>query len=100
MYCWHTGVVTNSMGRVSLVVDMVNKLQVGVKVGTHSQYYYIAQALKAHCKSRRNKFWGTLSKVYFSDLWTGTATVAAVLLLFMTLVGTVASVMQTYKSFQ
>ncbi|EFH63256.1 hypothetical protein ARALYDRAFT_315636 [Arabidopsis lyrata subsp. lyrata] len=94
------GVVTNNIGRVSLVVDMVNKLQVGVKVGNTSQYFYIAEDLRAHCKSRRKRCWATLRKVYFSDLWTGTATLAAAFLLLLTLVGTVASVIQAYKSFK
>ncbi|WZZ31342.1 hypothetical protein YC2023_014743 [Brassica napus] len=56
--------------------------------------------LKAHYKSRRNRYWATLSKVYFPDLLTGTATCAAVFLLFLTLIGTVASVIQAYKSFE
>ncbi|KAG7589028.1 hypothetical protein ISN44_As07g013450 [Arabidopsis suecica] len=94
------GVVTNNIGRVSLVVDMVNNLQVGVKVGTNSQYFYMAKDLRAHCKSRRKRCWATLRKVYFSDLWTGTATLAAAFLLLLTLVGTIASVIQAYKSFK
>ncbi|KAL1215211.1 hypothetical protein V5N11_016978 [Cardamine amara subsp. amara] len=93
------GVVTNPMGRPSLVVDMVNKLQVGVKVGTRSQYYIISRKLRAHYTSRRKMSWATLKNVYFSDLWTGTATLAAVFLLLLTLIGTVASVIQAYKSF-
>ena len=95
----YIGVVTNTMGRPSMVVDMVNKLQVGVTVGTMSQYHDISMKLKAHYKSRRNRCWATLNKVYFSDLWTGTATLAAVLLLLLTLVGTIGSVIQAYKSF-
>ncbi|KAL1215213.1 hypothetical protein V5N11_016979 [Cardamine amara subsp. amara] len=93
------GVVTNPMGPPSLVVDMVNKLQVGVKVGSKSQYYFISRKLRAHYKSRRKRRWATLKNVYFSDLWTGTATLAAVFLLLLTLIGTVASVIQAYKSF-
>jgi hypothetical protein len=100
MCCWNIGVVMNNMGRPSLVVDMVNKLKVGVYEGYTSQYYDIAIDLKAHYKSRRKRCWATLRKVYFSDLWTGTATLAAVLLLLLTLVGTVASVIQAYESFK
>ncbi|KAL1215214.1 hypothetical protein V5N11_016980 [Cardamine amara subsp. amara] len=93
------GVVTNPMGRPSLVVDMVNKLQDGVNVGTSSQYFDVAEKLRAHYTSRRKRCWATLKNVYFSDLWTGTATLAAVFLLLLTLIGTVASVIQAYKSF-
>lgn len=79
---------------------MINDLNRGLKEPTSSQYRSIAMNLKAHYKSRRNRYWATLSKVYFPDLLTGTATCAAVFLLFLTLIGTVASVIQAYKSFE
>ncbi|EOA35128.1 hypothetical protein CARUB_v10020252mg [Capsella rubella] len=94
------GVVRNITGRPRLVMDMVNKLQAGLRLGDYSQYYYIAMKLKAHYKSRRKMCWATLNKVYFSDMLTGTATLGAVLLLFLTLVGTIASVLQAYKSLE
>ncbi|KAF2564106.1 hypothetical protein F2Q70_00014667 [Brassica cretica] len=94
------GVLRNRMGSPNLVVQMINDLNRGLKEPTSSQYRSIAMNLKAHYKSRRNRCWATLSKVYFPDLLTGTATCAAVFLLFLTLVGTVASVIQAYKSFE
>ncbi|CAH2069336.1 unnamed protein product [Thlaspi arvense] len=93
------GVLMSGMGRPSFAVDMVNKLNLGLKPPENSQYYSIAMNLRAHYTSRRKRCWATLNKVYFNDLWTGTATMAAILLLFFTLVGTVASVLQAYKSF-
>ncbi|CAA7055057.1 unnamed protein product [Microthlaspi erraticum] len=97
--CSSTGVLTHSMGSPSLVVEMVNKLTVGLNISATSQYHSIAMNLTAHYKSRRKRCWATLNKVYFSDMLTGTASTAAILLLFLTLVGTVASVLQAYKSF-
>ncbi|CAA7025014.1 unnamed protein product [Microthlaspi erraticum] len=94
------GVLANNVGRPSLVVDMVNKLNKGLKVSDTSQYYSMAMNLRAHYTSRRKRCWATLNKVYFNDLWTGTATMAAILLLFFTLVGTAASVIQAYKTFK
>ncbi|CAN6840870.1 unnamed protein product [Brassica oleracea] len=94
------GVLRNRMGSPNLVVQMIHDLNRGLKKPTSSQYRSIAMNLKAHYKSRRNRCWATLSKVYFPDLLTGTATCAAVFLLFLTLVGTVASVIQAYQSFE
>ncbi|CAA7032770.1 unnamed protein product [Microthlaspi erraticum] len=94
------GVLRSGMGSPRLVVEMVNNLNRGLKAPENSQYHNIAINLRAHYKSRRKRCWATLSKVYFSDLLTGTATFAAVFLLFLTLVGTVASVIQACKSFK
>ncbi|ESQ42300.1 hypothetical protein EUTSA_v10013719mg [Eutrema salsugineum] len=93
------GVLTNGGGRPRLTVDMVNKLKIGLIESKTSQYHSIAVNLRAHYTSRRKRCWATLNKVYFKDLWTGTATMAAILLLFFTLVGSAASVIQAYTSF-
>ncbi|CAH2069335.1 unnamed protein product [Thlaspi arvense] len=92
------GVLTQCMGRASLTLEMVNKLTVGLTESTTSQYHSIAVSLQAHYQSRAKRYWATLKKVYFTDLWTGTATIVAILILVMTFVGTVASVIQTYIS--
>ncbi|KAG2301371.1 hypothetical protein Bca52824_030022 [Brassica carinata] len=94
------GVIRNHMGNPNRVVRMVNDLNLGLKKPKSSQYHSIAMNLIAHYKSRRNRCWATLKKVYFPDLLTGTATFAAMFLLFLTLVGTVASVIQAWKSFE
>ncbi|VVB16712.1 unnamed protein product [Arabis nemorensis] len=72
------GVLQNGMGRSSLVVEMVKNLKVGVDVADTSQYQVIATRLSAHYSSRRKRCWATLSRVNFSDLWTGTAACVAV----------------------
>ncbi|CAN8306605.1 unnamed protein product [Cochlearia groenlandica] len=88
------GVIINIMGSPKLVLNMVTNLNRGLNVSNTSQYHNIAMNLGAHYRSRRKRWWATLKKVYFSDLWKGTATAAGILLLFLTLVGTVASVIQ------
>ncbi|AEC10487.1 hypothetical protein ISN45_At02g040300 [Arabidopsis thaliana x Arabidopsis arenosa] len=87
------GVIKNWLGHQASVAEMVNKLCLGlVDFGSH--YYGIADRLNKHYESRRNRSIATLRRVYFKDLWTGTATIAAAVILVLTLIGTVASVLQ------
>lgn len=75
---------------------MVNKLCLGLAdFGSH--YYDIAERLNKHYESRLNRSIATLRRVYFKDLWTGTATIAAVVILVLTFIGTVASVLQVMQ---
>ncbi|VVB03549.1 unnamed protein product [Arabis nemorensis] len=87
------GVIENWLGRPKTVAEMVNKLCLGI-VDFGSHYFNIAENLNKHYNSRRNRSVATLRRVYFKDLWTGTATVTAVVLVLLTLIGTVASVLQ------
>ncbi|EOA27001.1 hypothetical protein CARUB_v10023096mg [Capsella rubella] len=90
------GVIKNWLGHQASVAEMVNKLCLGlVDFGSH--YYEIAERLNQHYESRLNRSIATLRRVYFKDLWTGTATVAAVVILVLTLIGTVASVLQVVQ---
>ncbi|AAD10660.1 Hypothetical protein [Arabidopsis thaliana] len=92
------GVLTNGVGRSSMVLKMVNNLAIGVLLSNQSQYHDIVEKLNIHHSSRRKRIWAKLRKVYFSDLWTTTATLAAISLLLLTLAGTVASIFQAIKS--
>ncbi|XP_010524424.1 PREDICTED: UPF0481 protein At3g47200 isoform X2 [Tarenaya hassleriana] len=91
------GVIKNWMGYGGSVVDMVNKLVSGV-VEENSYYSDIIKSLNDHYKSSYNRSCAMLSRVYFSDLWKGTATVAAAILLILTLIQTVASVIQLFQT--
>ncbi|KAL1225240.1 hypothetical protein V5N11_023039 [Cardamine amara subsp. amara] len=91
------GVIKNWLGHQESVAKMVNKLCLGL-VEFKSHYYDIATRLNNHYDSRCNRSIATLRRVYFKDLWTGTATVAAVVILLLTLIGTVASVLQVTQS--
>lgn len=57
-------------------------------------YYDIAERLNKYYDNRLNRSLATLRRIYFKDLWTGTATIAAVIILVLTLIGTVTSVLQ------
>uniref|UniRef100_A0A1J3DEF4 UPF0481 protein n=1 Tax=Noccaea caerulescens TaxID=107243 RepID=A0A1J3DEF4_NOCCA len=87
------GIIKNAIGQPSSVAEMVNKLGSGT---THcgSYYYDIAVKVNAHYSNPLTRSLAFLKRVYFGNMWIGTATVAATLLLLMTLVQAVSSVYQ------
>ncbi|CAH8301690.1 unnamed protein product [Eruca vesicaria subsp. sativa] len=87
------GVIKNLLGHSESVVNMVNKMCLGL-ADNGSYYYDIAERLEKYCDNRLNRSFATLRRVYFKDLWTGTATIAAVIILVLTLIGTVTSLLQ------
>lgn len=89
-----TGVIKNWLGHQEPVTETLNKMCLGI-VDYGSHYYDITEIAK-HYDSRRSI--ATLRQVYFKDLWTGTATVAAVIILVFTLIGSVASILQVTKN--
>ncbi|VVB06395.1 unnamed protein product [Arabis nemorensis] len=91
------GIIKNWIGHQSLVAEMVNKLSLGV-VEVGSYYSDIALEVNAHYANPVNRSRAVLMRVYFGNLWTGTATVAATFLLLMTLVQTVASIIQVLQN--
>ncbi|EOA25986.1 hypothetical protein CARUB_v10019375mg [Capsella rubella] len=90
--------ILNNWGEKSsvAVAEMVNTLFSGV-VESHSCYAGIAYRVNAYYENPFNRSRTILGRQYFGNLWRGTATVAAALLLVMTLIQTVASVMQVMQ---
>ncbi|KAL1190922.1 hypothetical protein V5N11_025662 [Cardamine amara subsp. amara] len=87
------GIIKNWIGKQSSVAEMVNKLGLGImEVGSY--YSEIAVKVTAHYSNPINRSRAVLKRVYFGNLWTGTATIAATFLLLMTLIQTVASIIQ------
>ncbi|KAK3183213.1 hypothetical protein Dsin_030499 [Dipteronia sinensis] len=87
------GIISNCVGDNAAIATMFNKL--GQKITLSASYYYgISEGLKAHYQSPWNHAKATLKSVYFSNLWRGTASVAAVLLLLLTFVQTICSILQ------
>lgn len=84
------------------IANMFNRL--GLKIVNRNTlwcYSDIARALHNHTNNPWNQVKAnvnlakvTLKSVYFKDLWTGTATVTAILILLLTLIQTVCSVIQ------
>ncbi|KAG7584498.1 hypothetical protein ISN44_As08g039510 [Arabidopsis suecica] len=90
------GIIKNWIGQHRLVADVVNRLSLGVTI-EDSYYSNIVNKVNAYYSSPVNSSLAILKRVYFGNMWTGTATVAATLLLLMTLIQTVASVIQAMQ---
>ncbi|XP_031251437.1 UPF0481 protein At3g47200-like [Pistacia vera] len=75
------------------IADMINKLCQYIVFGP-SPYHEMCVELKEHCNSRWNKTMATLRRVYFSNLWRGTGTIAAVILLLLTVIQTICSIFE------
>jgi len=90
--------ILNNWGEKSsvAVAEMVNTLFSGV-VESRSYYAGIASRVNAYYENPVNRSRTILGRQYFGNLWRGTATVAAALLLVMTLIQTVASILQVMQ---
>ncbi|KAJ4705203.1 hypothetical protein OWV82_022013 [Melia azedarach] len=88
-----TGVISNYMGDSKTVANIINKLCLQISASP-SCYFEIIKGLKSHYDNSWNHAKATLRSVYFSNLWRGTATFAAIMLLFLTLIQTICSILQ------
>ncbi|KAK0606546.1 hypothetical protein LWI29_000476 [Acer saccharum] len=86
------GIIVNNLGDNASIAKMLNNLFLQI-TSNRSDSYNISKKLKEHYDNRWNHTMATFKTVYFSDIWTGTATVAAVILLVLTLIQTVFSIM-------
>ncbi|TXG62555.1 hypothetical protein EZV62_009549 [Acer yangbiense] len=85
-------IIVNCMGENEAIAKMFNRLCSHFIVNDF--HYDIAKKIKAYYKYPWNHAKAALKSVYFNNLWTGTATVAAAFLLILTVTQTVFSVMQ------
>ncbi|XP_044481517.1 UPF0481 protein At3g47200-like [Mangifera indica] len=86
-------IISNHMGDNASVANMFNRLCSNVLIRP-SAYHNLCNELKEHYNSPWYRAKATLKRVYFSNPWRGTATVAAIILLFLTVVQTVCSIWQ------
>ncbi|XP_044482190.1 UPF0481 protein At3g47200-like [Mangifera indica] len=89
-------IISNKLGDNVLVANMFNKLNV---LQRPSSYYHVYAQLKRHYDNPWNRVKvnlkiGTLKRVYFNNPWRGAATIAAIILLLLTIVQTVCSILQ------
>ncbi|KAK0606591.1 hypothetical protein LWI29_001241 [Acer saccharum] len=87
------GIIANNLGDNAAIVKMFNNLCLQIDVD-FSDPYNIIKKLNEHYDNRWNHTMATFKTVYFSDIWTGTATVAAVILLVLTFIETVFSIVK------
>ncbi|KAH9738251.1 hypothetical protein KPL71_018725 [Citrus sinensis] len=86
------GIISNYLGDGTRMADMFNGLCLEIRF-FESNYTGIIKDLRDHYDNLWNNAKATLKRVYFTNLWTGTGTVAAVVLLVLTLIQTICSVM-------
>ncbi|XP_031272556.1 UPF0481 protein At3g47200-like [Pistacia vera] len=84
------GIISNYLGEKMALVSLFSKLCSHMPIKRH-YYNKIHEALKAHYDVPSNRAKATLKSVYFKDRWRGTATVAAVVGLLLTLISAVNS---------
>ncbi|KAK2650748.1 hypothetical protein Ddye_018237 [Dipteronia dyeriana] len=87
------GIIVNCVGDNEVITKMFNTLGTNMIFG-NSRYYDIVERMKQHYKYPWNHAKARLRSAYFSNLWTGTATVGATFLLILTVIQTVCSIMQ------
>ncbi|XP_024012914.1 UPF0481 protein At3g47200 [Eutrema salsugineum] len=85
------GIIKNLLGHHGAVSMLVNKLGVGV-MDDDSCYSKIASDVIDYYSDRCNTSRSILRRVYFSNVWRGTATVTAASILLLTLIQTVTSI--------
>ncbi|XP_044475452.1 uncharacterized protein LOC123203202 isoform X6 [Mangifera indica] len=88
-----SGIISNHMGDDASVATMFNKLNQHIPK-SKSSYHNLSEQLKEHYNNPWNRAKTTLKRVYFSNPWRSTATVAAIILLFLTIIGTICSILQ------
>ncbi|KAJ9128784.1 hypothetical protein P3X46_034490 [Hevea brasiliensis] len=85
-------IIVNGLGDSAAVADLVNKLCNQI-AEVQSCYYFMSEQLNGYYENFCNHTMAALRSVYFGDLWIGTGTVAAVVLLVLTLIQTICSVL-------
>uniref|UniRef100_A0A6N2LJU6 Uncharacterized protein n=1 Tax=Salix viminalis TaxID=40686 RepID=A0A6N2LJU6_SALVM len=88
----HMGIIVHWLGDDAAVSNMINHLCENIGDIKYTYFDHISRALNADYQNPWNHSKATLKLVYFPDIWRGTATVAAAILLILTL-------MQTIKAF-
>ncbi|KAJ4705211.1 hypothetical protein OWV82_022019 [Melia azedarach] len=72
------GIITNNVGDNAKIAKMFNEFGQQIN-GSPSCYRDIIRDLKAHYENPWNHAMATLKRVYFSNYWRGTGTIAAIL---------------------
>jgi hypothetical protein len=88
-------IITHWLGNDAAVSDMINKLCENIS-DPYTYYGDRCKNMNDHYKSRFNRAKATLKLVYFPNVWRGTGTVAAAILLILTLIQTITSVKSVF----
>ncbi|XP_009788155.1 UPF0481 protein At3g47200-like isoform X1 [Nicotiana sylvestris] len=85
------GVIRNRIGEDKEVANLFNKIGKGVSIS--SDFYYKEECRKVvqHCQKPWNRMKANLRHNYFHSPWAGVSTVAAIILLLLTVIQTILS---------
>ncbi|KAG8369234.1 hypothetical protein BUALT_Bualt15G0130400 [Buddleja alternifolia] len=86
------GIIVNLLGDDGEVATLFNKLGDGVIISSNFYYLGICKQVNQHCGKIWNVVMATLRHDYFNTPWVTVSTIAAVLLLLLTIIQTIASV--------
>jgi hypothetical protein len=78
-------VIDNQLGSNKIVADLINKLCDQIAVRGSPYFNNIAQMVNEHYEYPLNRTMAILNREYFPNVFRGTATVVALIVLFITL---------------
>ncbi|XVF73503.1 hypothetical protein PTKIN_Ptkin12aG0206700 [Pterospermum kingtungense] len=94
----NNGIIDNGMGSSATVTDKINTLMVGIpRAQLPTCYAQIGNSLNKYYDNFWNRTVATLRHVYFNNLWRGTGTVAAFIVVLLTLTQTVLAILDQIK---
>uniref|UniRef100_A0A6N2LBB3 DUF247 domain protein n=1 Tax=Salix viminalis TaxID=40686 RepID=A0A6N2LBB3_SALVM len=80
------GIIVHTLGDDAAVSNMINNLCENIGDNINTRFIGISHRLNDHYENRSNHRKATLKLVYFPNVWRGTATVAAAILLILTFI--------------
>ena len=87
------GIIVNCLGYSEAVTSMTNKLNRGIKGrGMNANYFNLCENLNAFAEGFWNRTKAKLIRQYFNSPWKGTATIAAFIILALTLLQTIFTI--------
>ena len=87
----HKGIIDNWLGDNVAVTNLFNKLLINTVSGSNFYFADIFEGLNEYCDSPWNRWKAGLRRDYFCSPWRGASTIAAVILLLLTLIQTIFS---------
>ncbi|KAH8484335.1 hypothetical protein H0E87_028690 [Populus deltoides] len=85
------GIILHWLGDDAALSNMINKFCENIG-DNYSCFGHISRKINSHYESRFNHTKASLKLIYFANIWRGTATVAAAILLILTFIQTISSV--------
>jgi hypothetical protein len=90
------GILVNILGENKAVTSMINSLNRGIfhyNMNLNPEFCQLSKKLDEHYELKYNRWMAMLKQQYFSNPWRSAATVAAIILLVLTLIQTVFSIL-------